>query len=113
MKNKKKKSPNPPRACVNETMQSTSEGNQIAGNHDGSVVDVTLIHSVAVFPPLLLLGLERRGRRISPISKYTKCLLLCFFNQTQDNEGGYFSRFFGREGREIKKQCLGFPLDVF
>lgn len=66
--NLKKKIPNPPRArararvcscvCVrvNEPMQSISE-NIIAVNHDGSFVDVTLLHTVAVFP-LLLLGMD-------------------------------------------------------
>lgn len=32
--------------------------NKNVGNHDGSVVDVTLLHIVAVLPPFLLLGRE-------------------------------------------------------
>ena len=44
-----------------------------------------------------------QGRRFSPISKYTKkCLLLCFFNQTQDNEGGEIF-LSGVEGKKKKK----------
>lgn len=90
----------------------TRKRNKIAGNHDGSFVDVTLTHIVAVFSPsVIVMGLERRGRRFSPISKYTKCLLLCFFNQTQDNEGNIFFLKGGEE--KILKNNTWFPLGVF
>ena len=38
------------------------EKNKIAGNHDGSFMDVTLVHIVAVFSPLVIVrGLQKGG----------------------------------------------------